>query len=141
MKIGEVAKLTGCKVVTVRFYEQKGLLRKPERSGSNYREYNAEDVQRLQFILHCRKHGMSLEEIGELCGLEKVGGASCQHVHRIISGHLEKLDRQIGELIELKDELQAMLSQCPGRSGAVCDILQELKAGQQCAHCQQAAVK
>ena len=37
MKIGEAARQAGCKVVTIRYYEQERLLPAPERSGGNYR--------------------------------------------------------------------------------------------------------
>ena len=32
VKIGELAKMTGCEVVTIRYYEKEGLLKKPERT-------------------------------------------------------------------------------------------------------------
>lgn len=60
VKIGELAKMTGCQVVTIRYYEKEGLLKRPERTERNYRLYGEEDMARLRFIRHCRQHGMSL---------------------------------------------------------------------------------
>ncbi len=37
IRIGELAKLTGCEVVTIRYYEKEGLLLEPARSGGNFR--------------------------------------------------------------------------------------------------------
>lgn len=44
MKIGELSDESGCKVVTIRYYEKEGLLSKPERTEANYRVYEQEDV-------------------------------------------------------------------------------------------------
>ena len=49
MKIGELADATGTPVVSVRFYEQQGLLPIPARTSSNYRIYGGEHVDRLAF--------------------------------------------------------------------------------------------
>ena len=53
--IGEVARRTGIKVSTIRFYEQIGLLPAPPRSESNRRCYRESDVGRLIFIRHARE--------------------------------------------------------------------------------------
>ena len=66
VKIGELAKMTGCQVVTIRYYEKEGLLKRPERTERNYRLYGEEDMARLRFIRHCRQHGMSLDEISRI---------------------------------------------------------------------------
>jgi MerR-like DNA binding protein len=39
LTIGDLAKATGTKVVTVRYYEQAGLLPAPPRTSGNYRTY------------------------------------------------------------------------------------------------------
>ena len=40
LKIGELSQLSGCPVVTIRFYEKEALLLAPNRSEANYRLYN-----------------------------------------------------------------------------------------------------
>ena len=52
MKIGELARATGTKVVTVRYYEKIGLLPEPDRSEDNYRDYGKTSLERLRFIRH-----------------------------------------------------------------------------------------
>mgnify|MGYP000056658265 FL=1 len=61
MKIGELSKLTGCPIGTIRFYEQTGVLPKIARSMSGQRVYAQKDVERLHFIMDCRANGMKLE--------------------------------------------------------------------------------
>ena len=47
INIGTLAKATGTKVVTVRYYEKIGLLPVPSRSSANYRSYSERDLFRL----------------------------------------------------------------------------------------------
>lgn len=51
LKIGELSQLSGCPVVTIRFYEKEALLLAPNRSEANYRLYNKDHLERLLFIL------------------------------------------------------------------------------------------
>jgi len=50
IRIGDLAKRSGCEVVTIRYYEKEGLLPKPARSGGNFRLYGEAHIERLQFI-------------------------------------------------------------------------------------------
>ena len=63
MKIGELARLAGTNVETIRYYERDGLLPVPARSEGNYRIYGETHVQRLFFIRRCRGLDMTLDEI------------------------------------------------------------------------------
>ena len=69
IRIGDLAKRSGCEVVTIRYYEKEGLLPKPARSGGNFRLYSDVHIERLQFIRHCRSLDMTLSEIRILLGL------------------------------------------------------------------------
>lgn len=68
--IGEVAHRSGICVETVRFYERKGLLAKPERSVSGYRLFDEEVVARLLFIKCAKELGFKLDEIKQLLSVE-----------------------------------------------------------------------
>ena len=59
LKIGELSKLTGCPIPRIRFYEQKGLLPRPERSLGGQRLYDERAVERLHFITNCRANGVN----------------------------------------------------------------------------------
>jgi MerR family mercuric resistance operon transcriptional regulator len=64
--IGQLAQLANINIQTIRFYERKGILPKPERKPSGYRVFNEEDVKRLNFIHLSKGHGFSPHEIKEL---------------------------------------------------------------------------
>src|SRR3546814_11281351 len=68
--IGKLAKATGTKVETIRYYESVGLLAPPARTKSNYRAYSAQHLARLSFIRRARALGFSRSEerrVGKEC--------------------------------------------------------------------------
>ena len=52
--IGELARRTGCKIETIRWYERIRLLPAPPRSDGRFRRYAAEAARRLQFVRRAR---------------------------------------------------------------------------------------
>jgi DNA-binding transcriptional MerR regulator len=60
---GKLAKATGTKIETIRFYEKIGLLAPPERTAGNYRAYQQVDVDRLSFVRRARDLGFSLDQV------------------------------------------------------------------------------
>jgi DNA-binding transcriptional MerR regulator len=95
LNIGEVAKRTGVTVETVRFYEKKGLIITPERSGSGYRQYPAETVKRVRFIQHAKEVGFTLKDIGELLALRREPGTSCADIKLRATEKIEEVDQKI----------------------------------------------
>jgi Cd(II)/Pb(II)-responsive transcriptional regulator len=127
MRIGELAKLTGCQSETVRFYEQKGLLPPPVRSQANYRMYDASHADRLHFIRRCRSLGMSLGEVETLLGYQDQPERSCSGVNALVDHQLSEIDRQILELKALRTELSTLRARCDStRPAGQCAILREL---------------
>ncbi|AIR96299.1 MerR family transcriptional regulator [Streptomyces glaucescens] len=63
MLIGEVARRSGVSARMLRHYESLGLVRPSGRTGSGYREYSEQDIQRIFHIESLRSLGLSLREI------------------------------------------------------------------------------
>lgn len=126
MKIGELAKKTGCKVVTVRYYEKEGLLNEPDRTDGNYRLYSTDDVERLKFIRHCREHDMTLEETRKLLAYRDNPVADCDWIGEMIDGHVQNVDAQIKSLRQLKKYLQELRTKCGHGKSESCGIVQTL---------------
>ena len=127
MRIGELAKLTGCQAETVRFYEQKGLLPPPLRSDANYRLYDATHAERLHFIRRCRALGMSLDEVQSLLDFHDHPDRPCSGVDELVDEHIAQIDRQIAELSALRSELAQMRARCDStHPAASCEILRQL---------------
>ncbi len=135
LKIGELARLTGCRVVTIRYYEKEGLLRKPERTGTNYRLYDEDDIERLHFIRRCRLHGMNLAEIRDLLAFKDNPSVSCAWIGDLVEKHIADVERQIASLQHLKAHLEALRHTCSGDHGKTCGILDRLDHGDPCPLC------
>jgi len=126
LRIGEVARLSGCSPETIRHYEKVGLLKAPLRSSSGYRVYDIDAVDRLGFIRHGRELGLDLRKIGELLALADHPDADCRAVEGIASKRLQKIEARIASLQQLAGELRAMVSQCRGGRVAECRIIEAL---------------
>jgi DNA-binding transcriptional MerR regulator len=109
MKIGEVAQLTGTSTKTIRFYEQTGLVPAPARTGSGYRDYGPEIVDRLRFIRRGQTAGLNLREVGQILAIHDRGEAPCRHVQQVLSARLEQVRAQQAELIALEGHLHTLL--------------------------------
>ena len=127
MKIGELANRTGCKVVTIRYYEKEGLLAAPERTDGNYRLYGKEDLERLEFIKHCRKHDMKLDAIRKLLAFRDLPQRDCTWVSELVDAHIENVNAQIRSLEHLKYHLEQLQHRCSGgHTGDTCGIMEGL---------------
>lgn len=129
MLIGELAKKTGCEVVTVRYYEKEGLLPKPTRSKKNYRIYDEFHIERLRFIRHCRSLDMTLSEIRFLLSIQDESTQDCSEVTALLDNHILEIETRIQSLLELKLHLLDLRSNCSGLEPIEsCGILRELSS-------------
>ncbi len=73
LQIGEVADRTGVTQRTLRFYEERGLLKPPTRMDGGFRLYSEEDVSRVEQIKQLQSLlGLTLAEIKEMVEAEEV---------------------------------------------------------------------
>src|SRR6185436_5745623 len=98
MTIGQVAKLAGVGVETIRFYEREGLLNKPKRKQSGYRLFGPEVVRRIRFIKSVKELGFSLKEIRELLFLRVDSKGTAAEVKKRVDSKIEQIDRRIYDL-------------------------------------------
>jgi DNA-binding transcriptional MerR regulator len=128
MFIGEIAERAGVTVQTVRLYERRGLMRRAARSASNYRHYEAADLEILKTIGQCRRYGFTLAEIRDLLRLfwvpdprigkprHKPNETQCM-VDACAFGErkLADLDRRIAECTRARTELAQAITVMRGR--------------------------
>lgn len=124
--IGRLARATGCKVQTIRYYEQIGLLPEPLRSQGNQRLYGQADIDRLAFIRHSRELGFSLQAIRDLLSLADTPEQSCEAADAIARAQLHEVERRIARLQALKLELGRMIEQCRGGRVSDCRVIEVL---------------
>jgi DNA-binding transcriptional MerR regulator len=133
--IGELARETGTKVVTVRYYEQIGLLAVPSRTAGNYRTYSNEHVRRLRFIRRCRDLGFTLNQIRDLLRLSSRKDAECAEVDRITAQRLIEIEQKISDLKRLARELRRLNHCCRGKGIiADCRIIEALSPSTETSH-------
>jgi len=108
MTIGEMARAFGVTLRTLRFYEDRNLLR-PRRAGSA-RFYGGVDRARLAMILKGKQLGFTLAEIADLVGADD-SAARSDFAERLrpaqIADQLRHLERQRREIDEAIAQLKA----------------------------------
>ena len=134
ISIGELARRTGVKVPTIRYYEGTGLMPAPCRTGGRQRRYGADAVARLNFIRHSRELGFEIEAIRELLALTAEPNRPCAEVDVIARRHLAEVERRLARLDALRGELRRMLGACG--HGLVCDcrVIETLADHRLCEH-------
>jgi len=69
MTTSQLARESNVNLETIRYYERRGLIPKPPRNASGYRQYSQEDIARTKFIKRAQALGFSLREILEIFSL------------------------------------------------------------------------
>lgn len=127
MRIGEVAARAGVHVQTVRFYERRGLLKKPPRLSSGYRDYPAEAVRVVRFVKQSQALGFTLNEIKALIRLRDHRPGNSTQVRAALQTKLRSIDERIHLLQTMRDELDLILRTCKcGDKDLSCPLVEAL---------------
>ena len=106
---GELAKVTGVSRDTLRHYEKKGVLARPRRTASGYREYPAPAVERVLLIRQALKVGFTLEELARILKIRDQDGAPCRQVKRLTETKLAEIETRLQEMLAMRDALRQIL--------------------------------
>ena len=122
LTIGEVAKRSGVSVPTLRFYEEKQLIRSVRTNG-NQRRYLRCVLRRIAIIKVAQKVGMSLLEIEAGFALLPKQNPSKADWEKLSRAWQEKLTEKIELLTQMKEQMQwcigcgcLSLEDCPLRN-------------------------
>jgi MerR family mercuric resistance operon transcriptional regulator len=118
--IAGFAREGGVGVETVRYYQRRGLLPTPRKSGG-IRRYGEEDVRRLRFIRTAQGAGFTLEEIGALLALEATNDR--RRVRALATERIAALDAKIAQMKNARDVLAKLARQCAAGTKGPCPIL------------------
>ncbi|SEO09345.1 MerR family transcriptional regulator [Palleronia pelagia] len=132
LTIGNLAKKTGTKVQTIRYYEQIGLMPEPGRTAGGQRRYGEDELDRLAFVRHARQLGFTLEAIRELLDLSDEPDRSCENAAAIARRQLRQVEQRIARLEALRTELKRMVRECAGGQTADCRVLEVLRDHSEC---------
>ncbi len=123
LSIGQLSRKTGVKVPTIRYYEEVGLLREPERTNGNQRRYYKEDLERLSFIKHARDLGFSIDAINQLVELSAHPDENCKNADKIADEQLLAVRERIAKLTKLEAELKRISKGCKHKSIKECYVI------------------
>ena len=126
MRIGEAARRSGMAAKTIRFYEEAGLIAPAPRTGSGYREFDGDDVRRLQFIHRARDLGFSLGEVGRLLSLWSDRERESAQVKQLALEHVARIEAKMAELHSMRDAILHLAERCHGDDRPECPILDGL---------------
>lgn len=135
MKIGELARATGFKDKTIRYYERQGVLPGPERTSSGYREYGPRDVDRLQFLRKAKRLGLSLDDIKDVLQIHDRREPTCLHVRELLEEKLALVDSLLRDLREFRKQLVTLKEQATGiedcrpSGGRICGFIENSAFG------------
>src|SRR5882724_1394257 len=121
--IGELSRLTGVNIETIRYYEKIKMLRPPPRTEGGRRVYGSTETRVLAFIRRARELGFRLDDIRTLLALGAPTKASCADVRQIAAHHLDDIRAKIADLRKLERLLANTIAQCSGTTAPDCPVL------------------
>ena len=128
LRVGQVAAAAGVHLETLRYYERRGLLARPERSPGGHRLYPPQVVTQLRVIKTAQRLGFTLGEVADLLEV----GTHHHGVRRRPAGlqaraadKLAEVEQRIADLTVIRDTLQRALD-------AGCDDLLECADAEGC---------
>lgn len=128
MTVAELAKLADVSPQTVRYYEREGLLDKPARRPSGYRDYNASAAIRLRFIVEAKAIGFTLKEIRQLTSIDSTSPQSCGSVQALVEGKLSDIGKRLEVMRRMEGLLKRYLERCKARDAEeLCPVLEILE--------------
>ena len=125
--IGQVSRLLGIKIPTIRYYEGKRLVPEPKRSEGMQRRYDDRDLERLAFVKHARQLGFSLSAISRLMSIGEGDAGNCDQIDEIAREYLSEVQTKIRLLKSLENELQRIVSGCKTSNVGHCYVIESLQ--------------
>ena len=128
MTIGQLAQKAQVNVETIRYYERRGLVPKPPRRESGYRQYVRNDVDRIRFIKRAQGLGFTLQEITELFELRVDPDTTCAAIKAQAETKIVDISEKIKTLQRMRKVLVQLTTACDSEAPTgLCPILESLE--------------
>jgi MerR family transcriptional regulator, mercuric resistance operon regulatory protein len=133
MRTRDLAQQSGLNPETLRYYERRGLLALPPRTGGGYRNYPVSAVAVLRFIRRAQQLGFTLDDIKELLHLQPGGADSCTAARTLATARQADLAARIADLRRMHDCVTDLITTCDvSRADRTCQLLAALDTSPQC---------
>jgi MerR family transcriptional regulator, mercuric resistance operon regulatory protein len=126
LRSGEVAAAAGVNLQTLRYYERRGLIEKPDRSLGGHRLYRSEAVTMLRVIKAAQRLGFTLEEVGDLLD------AGRHHHRRVDAGLTARAKQKLAEVEAKIADLEVIAATLGAAIAAGCEDLVECAGNSDC---------
>lgn len=121
--IGELSRRTGINIETIRYFEKVGMIAAPPRTEGGHRVYGEDHLRALGFIRRARELGFSPEEVRGILRLGGPGGACCDEVRKIATGHLHQVRSKMADLAQIERLLALTIERCSGDHAPQCAVI------------------
>jgi len=129
LKIGALAGAAGVGTETIRYYQRRGLLGRPQKPFGGQRAYPPVYVHRVRFIKRAQALGFSLAEIAALLALDS--GTGHARARMLASRRLAQIDAKLADLGAMRSALVQLIDRCTHSEGKVaCPIIATLASAQ-----------
>ena len=105
--ISQIADELDISTRTIRFYEEKGLI-KPQRTSGNQRIYTPRNKARLKLILRGKRFGFSLDEIADMIGMAGTDVTEIEQIEKSLKfgeAKLREIKDRKKELVLLEKDI------------------------------------
>ncbi len=125
-----LAQAAGVNQQTIRYYERRGLIPKPPRTGSGYRMFPPDTLRRVRFIKQAQALGFTLREIRALLDLRVRPGVDCSDIRQRAREKVGEIQVKIETLRRMASALTQLANRCRGRGPVeACPILDAMEEG------------
>lgn len=126
LRIGTVAAQAGVNVQTLRYYERRGLLPRPGRTTSGYREFAPDTAEVVRFIKRAQELGFTLSEVQELLKLRAAPARDRARVRRIAHAKIADIDARVARLTAVRQSIAGLVECCETGEALRCSIIDAL---------------
>jgi MerR family mercuric resistance operon transcriptional regulator len=127
LAIGELSRLSGVNIETIRYYERIEVLPSPPRTANGRRVYGPAETRTLAFIRRSRELGFTLDEIRTLLTLSAENGqGACAEVSELATGHLVEVRAKIADLKAMERVLVDAVRRCDAGKAPGCPLIDAL---------------
>jgi MerR family mercuric resistance operon transcriptional regulator len=112
MTIGKLAKAAGVGVETIRFYERKGILKRPAKKEGGFRYYPMDEASRIRFVRRAQELGFTLKEVKELLDIQSKRKLTGKQVEQKAKEKIQEIKEKISDLKQMEDSLEKLAQIC-----------------------------
>ncbi len=118
--IGVLAKRANVGTETIRFYERKGIITQPPKSGG-FRYYSEDDIKRIRLIKKAQEIGFTLEEIKDFLMLDTCTSDARQVIQQKAGHKIQEVEQKIADLTNVVSALKKFLDACGTDTPDACE--------------------